>query len=193
MSRLNRWLFLCRAYLRPLENDRVDVAPVGSISFRIASRDDLLEACKDPVLDLPPGPTLAALERGDLCVAAFANDKLVAYTWRAFKVTPHGRDIIVTFDPPCRYAYKSLTLPAYRGLHLQSAMSRLTDALCISRGYTLGISFIETHNYASIASSRRTGNRHIGYIGYLRVFDRVIPFRTPGAARYGFGFAPATR
>ena len=58
----------------------------------------------------------------------------------------------------------------------------------LARGIDVVVGFIETHNYASLTSSRRTGDEKIGVIGYLRIAGRVFPFRSPGARRAGFGF-----
>lgn len=132
----------------------------------------------------------AALTRGDLCAAAFDGERIVAYTWRAFHTAPHAHDLCLRFRTPYRYGYKAFTLPACRGMHLQTFLAPVTDAICIERGRDHGIGFIETHNFPSITMSRRNGHRHAGYIGYLRVFGRPLCFRSPAAVRLGFGFAP---
>ena len=139
-------------------------------------------------MGLQPSDVEAALSRGDICAAAFRNDRMVAYTWRSFSTAPHVDGLWVEFERPYRYGYKMFTHPDCRGQHLQEAIGGLTDAMCIERGYTRSISFVETHNYPSVATDLRRGNRRVGWAGYLKLFGWVFPFRSPGARRHTFRF-----
>jgi hypothetical protein len=157
-------------------------------SLRVATREEQLRAASHPAQQMTPEFVDYALSRGGICTAAFDGDDMVAYVWRAFVPTRHNEDLWLTFGPPYRYGYKALTLPAWRGRHLQEMMGCVGERLCIERGRTRSIGFIETHNYASLASAKRIGDETIGVIGYLRIAGRVFPFRSPGARRAGFGF-----
>ncbi|MFO1376682.1 MAG: hypothetical protein U1F14_06745 [Steroidobacteraceae bacterium] len=187
MRRLAPVLNVSFAVSRPLGVREVRLTCAGC-SIRIATREDLARAAANPALQMTPAFVDHALSRGDICAAAFDGEDMVAYTWRAFVATRHKDDVWLSFRPPYRYGYKALTLPAWRGRHLQEAISPFADQLCIERGHTMAIGFIETHNYASLTSCGRTGDEKIGVIGYLRVAGRVFPFRSPGARRAGFGF-----
>ncbi|HEX2482149.1 MAG TPA: hypothetical protein VHQ69_09735 [Methylomirabilota bacterium] len=74
------------------------------------------------------------LDRGDLCVAAFEGERLIAYVWRAFGSTPAEDGLWITVPKPARYGYKSFTRPEYRGRHIQQVLSFSTDRLCFERG-----------------------------------------------------------
>jgi len=187
MRRVAPFLQVSFALTHPLGRNEIRQTHAGC-SLRVATREELLRATANPALQLTPAFVDHALSRGDICTAAFHGEDMVAYTWRAFVPTRHKDDVWLTFEPPYRYGYKALTLPAWRGRHLHEAISPLADQLCIERGHTMAIGFIETHNYASLTSSRRTGDEKIGVIGYLRIAGRVFPFRSPGARRAGFGF-----
>jgi len=188
MHLIKPWLTLCRIHVRTLSaSARVPDLPPG-YAVRIATADDLLEAARDPVMDLRPASINAALERGDFCAAAFDRDRMVAYVWRSFSTAPHVDGLWVTFERPYRYGYKAFTRAEYRGMHLQDALSFLTEAPCIERGYPLAVAFVETHNYPSIAQDVRRGNRVVGWAGYFNLFGRVYPFRTPGARKHTFQF-----
>lgn len=188
MSSLKRWLTVCRIHTRPL--DRTTGMPdlAEGCSVRIATRDELVRAALDPVMGLRTASIDAALDRGDICAAVFDRDRMVAYVWRSFSTAPHADGLWVTFERPYRYGYKAFTRPEYRGQHLQDALSFLTERLGVERGYTEGLSFVETHNYASVAQDLRRGNRVVGWAGYIKLFGRVYPFRTPGARRHTFRF-----
>lgn len=162
-------------------------APPGLV-VRLAEQMDLERALSDPALGLGRESVLSAVARGDLCVATFEGDRMVAYVWRSFTTAPHRHGLWVHFEKGYRYGYRAFTLPAYRGRHLMDPMSHFLDEYCLNRGITHTISFAESHNYASIASDRRRGSTRVGWVGYLRLFGQVYPFRTAGARRRGFGF-----
>jgi hypothetical protein len=188
MSLVRPWLILCRVHSRTLDrNARVPDLPRG-YSVRIVTRDDLLQAALDPIMGLDKASIDAALDRGDICAAAFDRDRMVAYVWRSFSTAPHTDGLWVTFERPYRYGYKAFTHSDYRGQHLQDALSFLTEPPSVEQGYTKAISFVETHNYASIAQDLRRHNRVVGWAGYFKLFGRVYPFRTPGARRHSFRF-----
>lgn len=113
---------------------------------------------------------------------------LRSYTWRSFTTAPHVDGLWVAFERPVRYGYKAFTHPDYRGRHLQDLVSYHTDALSLDRGFRDALSIIEAHNFASIASDKRRGNRIVGWAGYIKAFGPVFPFRSPGARRYTFRF-----
>ena len=152
-------------------------------SMRLLSRDDLKTASANPELDLVEAYYLPSLARGDLCVGAYFGDELVSYVWRAFVPTPAEDDFWFEFHPPLRYGYKAYTLPSHRGKHLQHPIALLTEELCLERGFTHALSYIEVFNYASIISDQRRNNRLHGYAGYVGFGRFRMPFRSPGAKR----------
>jgi hypothetical protein len=196
MVLLKPWFTLCGVYVREHDPAARSHAPAPGISVRAATRAELLRAAQDPIMELDPATVDAALRRGDICVAAFDStrehvsdpERLVSYAWRSFTTAPHVEGLWVTFERPHRYGYKSLTLPDYRGRHLQDLVSYYTDALCLERGFRYGLAIIETHNFASIASNLRRGSRVVGWAGYVKLFGRVFPFRSSGARRHTFRF-----
>ena len=83
--------------------------------------------------------------------------------WRALGAAPHEGHVFVDVPKPCRYGYKSFTLPDWRGRRIQSQLARSADPWYIARGYTHAIGFIESDNYASLHSNRKHGNRTVGW------------------------------
>jgi hypothetical protein len=81
-----------------------------------------------------------------------------------------------------------LTLEDYRGLHLQPVLALFSDDVSLARGATFGLSFIETHNYPSLALAKRNGSKTVGMSGWVTLFGRTITFRSPGLRKQGIGF-----
>ena len=188
MKLLRRQLTLCGIYARPHSRDVVLPPLPDNRHVRVATTDELVEAGKDPVYGLEPEFIDFSMGKGDLCAGLFEDDRLLAYYWRATSVTPHLDGIWV--EPGARYcySYKAFTHPAYRQQGLQEHVARFTDAIMLQRGFTHSIGFVETHNFPSIKASLRRGSRKVGYAGYVRVFGRILPFRSRGAKRHGFRF-----
>ena len=193
MAANESWLNISYAMERDLRKSTSPPTVDPRFSFRLLTQEELALACEDPRIEISAEFLRAALDRGDLCIGAFDGERLVAYTWRSFKETSHADDLFLSFEKPHRYGYKAFTLPEYRGLRLQECITPVSDQFCIDRGYTHGISFIQTHNYASLTMSLRVGSVPVGLLGYLRIFGRVFTFRSAGARRRGFGFHEAPR
>ncbi len=189
---LKRWFTLCRVHVREQHPVARPHNQMPGIAVRQASLSELLRAARDPALDLHPVAVAAALRRGDICVGAFDQEsnpeRLVGYTWRSFTTAPHADGLWVVIERPNRYGYKAFTHPDFRGRHLQDFVAYHTDALCLERGFRYALSIIETHNFPSIASDMRRGNRVVGWAGYIKLFGRVFPFRSRGARRHTFRF-----
>ena len=194
MLALGRWLFLCAVDLRPLYAEPKLPKLKPGRSVRVATQQELELLVEEPIYELSKSFIQTALRRGAYCVAAFEDNKIIAYTWRSYSATPHADGLWVEFGPECRYGFKAFTHPDFRRQDLHHTISLMSDADSIRRGCTHSIAFIETHNYPSLLSNAKRGNKRVGYAGYLRVHGRVFPFRTPGAKRHGFRFfVPPTR
>lgn len=191
LSRVRPWLMLCQVETRPLQRDPTAGELPEGFEIRIASTAELVEAAADPINDLNAAWVKQAHKRGDICVAVFDGDQIASYVWRAFSPNPYEKGLWVHFSPTHPYSYKAYTRPDYRRRRLQHHASLFLDRWLLERGYTHTISYIETHNYPSLASSKRRGNRRVGWAGYLNLFGRILAFHSPGARRYGFALRPS--
>ena len=91
MSKLRRWLVLSQVQLRFQEADASELGnSVAGCTVRLADRDDLVAAARDPQFGLVPADIDAALARGDICAAAFDGDRMVSYVWRSFSSARYG-------------------------------------------------------------------------------------------------------
>ena len=186
MTRLQRHLGLSlyRVLSRPLY-PAPDSWAAGSIRFVQLGESDLLGYCEDAELDLPERTVRAALARGDLCIGAVEAGRLLGYAWFAFGATPESAGAWVEFDPRARYTYKHFVRPECRGRRILAGLLLAADGLCAERGRKRCVTLIYTYNRASIRASERTGARSTGYIATLRLFGRLLCWRSPGARREG--------
>jgi hypothetical protein len=188
MGRLHRWLVLCRVQARELPHGRADTVLEDGFSIRVASRAELDRAAAELPRQLNREFIDAAMARGDLCFGVFEGERMMAWVWRSFSTAPHADGLWVRVDWPNCYSYKSYTRPDLRGRRLIGRLTLYADQVCREKGCEHSVGFIETHNYASIRANERLGSRRVGYAGYVRLFGRSYPFRTPGAVPHTFRF-----
>lgn len=189
-----RWRFglrICGIYVRPL---RVDPSPdpvLPGFTYRIfeSSDVDALLACRRRAeMELDEAFVRKAFAKGDACEAIVHDGEIVAFTWFAFTPTHDSEGVHVGFFPGLRYGYHAYTLPEYRGRHWPRICAPARDRYASARGCTHAIAFISVDNVSSIRSATASGNRRIGYAGYLKLGRRFFSFRTFGVRRYGFRF-----
>jgi len=189
-------LRICRKFLsfnisvircRPLVRTNSSTSNPEGCRFSILAEQELLDFSHDPALQLFDTRIKDKLARGEICLGATVDGKLVAYAWRAFSALPHV-DIWVDFNADVVYGYNSFTLPAYRGKHIMSSLYKFGDNYCLDKGKTLSIGYVETDNYSSMRTGKRSGEHAVGYAGYIYLFGKLFSFRTPGVKKHGFRF-----
>lgn len=192
MQRLKSLITFCAVYTTALPSPDKNATCDGASpnrSLRMASDEDLRRASQDASLELNGAWLQKARARGDICVALFDGECMLSYVWATRAPNPHQDGIWVHFDPAQIYAYKAFTVRAGRRKGLQDLVRTRMLTLLYSHGYREAVGFVETHNLASMGGLRKAGIEASGYAGYLTLFGRVIPFRSAGARRIGFGFS----
>ena len=170
MRRLGPDLTVCFVFLRPIGRWEARDFHEGC-TLRIASDEDVRQACEDPSLPLDEASAFASLQRGALCLAAFDGDRMVAYIWHAFRPAPLREDVWVHFPKPYRYGHSAFTHLDHRGLELQEYLKPLSERASRERGFAYALGLVETHNYAAQGAvggaDEGSGNR-----GAHRLFGR---------------------
>jgi GNAT superfamily N-acetyltransferase len=184
-NRLRGMLFFAHVVVLPLRRAPTKVQQ-DDLEIRIASREELHLAALQMPQQLPEEFVDAAVERGDLCAAAFDRGILVGFMWVSFSGAPLIDELWAEVQPPFTYGYKSFVLPEYRGRRVLARMADARDQASLDRGCDYNVAYIETHNFASYRSAQYAGTRHFGFVGYLRLFGRYFPFRTAGARQTTF-------
>ena len=156
--------------------------------FEPTDVDILLASAGNPRLSLGTEIVRAAFAKGDACSAVFFNGELISYKWIAFTPTHDAHGVYVDFSAKHRYGYKAFTLPEFRGRHVIRLFTAAVDRYCVRRGRVSKISFIAIENDSSMRFSLGTGNKRIGFAGYLKLGSLFIPFRTSRVRAEGFKF-----
>ncbi|WP_286220122.1 hypothetical protein [Marinobacter apostichopi] len=154
--------------------------------YRLLDEHELLKHSADPTLELDADFIRERLVVGDTCSGALEGGVLLGYVWRAFSPVSVKDSLWVDAGSAGRYVYKAFTRPEYRGQNIVNSISVATES--IYKGRTHNIAFIESHNYPSIRSAMKMGNKVIGYAGHWKIGSRYYCFRSPRARRLGFQF-----
>ena len=183
MSRLRPWVLFTRVYRKPIE-EHINATLGERFDLHTPSREELDRAYAHFGKNLMRDSVEQALARGDVCMAAFDRDsdnRMVGFSWGARKTAPHGDGLWVEVEYPYLYGYKAYVDPEYRGLGINVALIVERDKTIAQEGYRSSVGFVETHNYASVHSNVRMGSQPAGYAGYIKLFGRAFPFRSPKA------------
>ena len=172
------YLLVARSLLEPLPELAADIP----FTIRQFDSSDLAGAAE---IDRPSAARLCGqrLANGHIGVAAFDNQRLIAFAWALKKI---DRDIeridleLEPFDFLCTDAYTS---PAYRKLGVQTALTLERFRIFGAQGYRRALCFIVSSNLPSLRAWKKLGGYVAGEIDYFR----LGPWRW---ARYGL-LAPA--
>ena len=182
-----------RLFARPLEPGAACAAPAGT-RLRLLEEIEVHERCADPELGLAASKVAAAHSRGDRCVGAFENGRLVGYCWLAFAPVPLLDGVWVDFFADAVWTYKSFVRPSHRGRGIAAGLYRCADSLCRDRGRSVSLLCVEIRNRPSARAARRAGYVRAGYAGYFCRGGRLAPAYSPAGKRAGLRFflpAPA--
>jgi hypothetical protein len=178
-----------RVNLRPLGNPAPDRdATSKGITVRMLSEAELLEAARDPGLELDPDFVREALARGDLACGAYDGEMLVGYTWRAARLAPFRDGLWVKVGHPLHYVYNSFTRESHRGKGIHIAITRAADRYSVETGHPAEVGFIDISNMRSLRAARSLGRRKVGWTGYIKLFGRCFTFRSAGVRATGSEF-----
>jgi hypothetical protein len=127
-----------------------------------------------------------ARERGDRCYGIYEGATLASYGWYAQKPTLIDEHFLLHFDPTYTYMFKGYTLPAYRGKRLHAVgMCRALRSFT-EEGQKGLISFVASHNFASLRSVARMGYQIFGDLYLVRAGKHAFAFASKGCRPYGF-------
>lgn len=172
-----------------LDDPNPPVIPSG-YTARLVKLEDLL-----PYIDKVPGLSrefLAdAFSEDDECGAAFFGDELVSYSFNKRSRTTVTDQLDVLIPKGFRYSYKAWTHPDHLRRNLQKATAYVRRFGPKRTFEERVISYTETHNYPSLLHGYQHPSRrelYIGYVGWITLFGRQIPFNSRQAKKIGFEF-----
>ncbi len=132
-----------------------------------------------------------AFARGDECGANFHDGKLIGFGFQCRTRAPVTEQLDLLVPPGFRYGYKAWIHPDHRRRNLSRIQGYVRFNTLPRPFEERSISYIETHNYPSLLHSYvhpRLRHLRTGYVGWVTLFGRQIPFNSRGAKRIGFEF-----
>jgi hypothetical protein len=173
--------------LREIHGEERPLVPPG-IDTRFVGTDELLPYI-DRVPDLDRGFLDSVFARGDVCIANFHGDELVGFAFISFTRARASAQLDVLVPDGFQYVYKGWTHPDYRRSNLTAARIYLRHQLLRQNHSLRGISYVETHNYASLLHRYRHPRERslsMGLCGWFTLFGRQIPWNSRTAKWIGF-------
>ncbi len=173
-----------------LMEDTQPPTPDGYLT-RICAKEDLLPyvgrhtELSDDFLNF-------AFDRGDVCSASFYEGVPVAYKFETRHRTEVNEQLDVLIPRGFVYSYRAWTHPDHRRRGLTSACAyelsrKRYEEHCLDRV----IWYVETHNYPSLlhaVDSPKTWSLLMGYVGWFKIFGRMVPLNSRWASKIGFVF-----
>ena len=165
------------------------------VEFRFLRAEEVRRFAEDPANDLSPEFADRAAAGRDLCFAALADEGLAAYAWYAPEsVEPlHTLGVPMAYPRDVAYLYKTFTLPAYRGAHLNAMAMALARERLSEHGITKIVALVDWTNTASLRSCARIGYVRLGRLWVIRLGTRTLVFAPRRAKRLGIQFGRTTR
>ncbi len=176
--------------MRNIYEDERPTFPEG-YQVKMVCLQDLL-AFADSIPDMSSAFLKTAFGNGDLCVASFCGAELVGISFESGTRAPVTRQLELEIPKGIDYIYKTWIHPQHRQKNLSQVQGWVRRQ---SRGVdtqTWSMWYVETHNYPSLLHSYlHPRERRIsgGLIGWVRLFGREFPFRSPRARWLGIKFA----
>ena len=187
MIMLNRFLGFRISAIRAkkIEKNQVNQIQENGITYRALNHQDFADVKLNRLLDINLSFVEKALSRGDHCVGAVIENKVVGYTWRTIHPVNVDFPIKMRFGEKLYYRYKGFVLPEHRGKNIFNQIKRVAEAEQLALGRTHAFGCIETHNYSSLRASHKHDDSTIGYSAYIDNRFFFAEWSSKSAKRWG--------
>jgi len=158
---------------------------------RLGKREDFLPYVDKLTTDLTEAFINTAFANNDESHVTFYQGELVAFSFNSRVAAPVTEQLEVIVPDGFRYGYKSWTHTDHRRNNLWRMGGWFKQNFAGRPFAERSISYIETHNYASLLHSYRHPNLrllHMGLVGCFTTFGKQYPFATRRAKWIGFQF-----
>lgn len=178
-------------------NDVVAPAVQDEVECRFLTEDEVSSLSQDGTNGLDASMADRMSTRGDLCFAAFGQNRLAGYVWIAFDEVDaesnRGESLLtgvgISFPESICFMYKGRVHPDFRGRQIYGRlMSQALTALA-TRKITHMLSTAEWANFSARTSCYRLGFQYLGLVwrfGFTRLMCTITPRR---ARALGIRFA----
>ncbi|MEA3195163.1 MAG: hypothetical protein QOD26_3496 [Betaproteobacteria bacterium] len=137
---------------------KVPVSPATAAEIRQVALEELTKYRGDPAYDLSERFLDSPAVREHICIGAFADGSLVAYSFHSRVPTDIDSSLRFQFPAGWIYHFKALTLPQWRGRRLHAALVSAAAALFAREpGFQGLVTFVVSTNLPSLLSFARIG------------------------------------
>jgi hypothetical protein len=158
--------------------------------FRWATPDEVLAAAADSEPEWMELPRVTSqLERGERCLAAFLDGRMVSCTWSA-RSGPLVPGLTINVPPDRIYGHEAKTRAAHRGKGLYAALvlTGAREAAC-KEGMDM-VGYVHAGNSRALCGSMRMGKMRSGLV-VCRAGKRPWAWVSPACRREGVWVSPA--
>src|SRR3954463_3750164 len=183
---------LLRVFRRPVgafarERCRRDVL------FRLLAEPEARSAFSDAALQIPDSFVRTAYARGDVCMAALENERVVGYAWLAIGRSPHASGLWIEPHAAAGDVYDVFVRPECRGQRIAPWLYVAVDRFLTQRGRRAVLSGVDWDNEASIKAALRAGAGEAGTVALIRLFGMHMAWCSRGVRASGLRFARPRR
>lgn len=179
-------LIYVHSELRP-----IDSPPIPGLDIRVMSAEELEPYIGAPGLDLPRSHIDQALANEDRCIGAFLNGQLCSYAWYAHNASTSSNRLVTSFGSDYAYAYKNLTLPAYRGRGIQRWVKNYALSLYQEQDKKGVIVAIDSNNFSSRRTTAAVGAKVMAWYAYFLGEKHYLGFNIWGSRKLEYRLAKA--
>lgn len=158
-----------------------------NLSFKIATEKDIMNLDEE-LYDYYPNAKKYSQERlkkGDRCILALHNGKIVGYLWTMADSTMEvAQSKYIKISENRTYSYKGFVLKEYRGMRIHGEMYAYLIGLLKKDGKRYVISTVDTDNKPSLKTKRGGGYKMVGSIIHIRFFGLKIDYMNKKYKKY---------
>ena len=110
------------------------------------------------------------LEKGDTCILALYNGKLIGYVWIMYDLLEISKFNLISLSKNRGSFYNIFILKELRGKRIANSLDYYINDMLRKSGKRYIVILVDKDNIASIKNRERAGYKKIGYINQFRFF-----------------------
>ena len=143
------------------------------LTFKLATKEDIKKMDKENYGYDKKGKiySIYRLEKGDRCVLALYNDKIIAYIWIMKDTLELSKNNYIFLSKKRAGSYKGFCVKKYRGKRVHGTIyCNYLINLLRREGKRYVVSAVYTDNKSSLKAMQRLGNKIIGHMIHFNFF-----------------------
>lgn len=171
-------VFRANIFQYDIENPGKKIESDLDLSFRLATKEDIA-AMDEEHYDYDEKAreySIDRLEKGDRCILAVYNNKIVGYLWSMRDTMELTQFKHIPLAKNRASSYKGFVLTDFRGKRIHPAMYNYLISILKKDGKRYIVSMVDLDNKSSIKTKQRGNYKVIGEIVHVRLFGFKYDF-----------------